>query len=195
MNTPTAVEPAELWRRAAARAIDALVMAVIAALMTVAAGLTSLLITQPDFFSEEGWDAHYRLLVILLIPASIPVVRYEMVSTARRGQTFAKKLLGIRVVRWDDQDTLTSEQIDLQAFRCLVRWVIPHVIGVSVAVGAGVASVPRIGGLGVLAGAGAGLWAMMLVYLSSVLGENGRGWHDKAAGTIVVMARDAHMEQ
>ena len=80
-------------------------MAVIAALMTVAAGLTSLLITQPDFFSEEGWDAHYRLLVILLIPASIPVVRYEMVSTARRGQTFAKKLLGIRVVRWDDQDT------------------------------------------------------------------------------------------
>ena len=195
MNTPTAVEPAELWRRAAARAIDALVMAVIAALTTVAAGLTSLLITQPDFFSEEGWDAHYRLLVILLIPASIPVVRYEMVSTARRGQTFAKKLLGIRVVRWDDQDTLTSEQIDLQAFRCLVRWVIPHVIGVSVAVGAGVASVPRIGGLGVLAGAGAGLWAMMLVYLSSVLDENGRGWHDKAAGTIVVMARDAHMEQ
>ena len=38
--------------------------------------------------------------------------------------------------------------------------------------------------------AGAGLAAWLLVYASSLFDSDGRGWHDKAAGTVVVTASD-----
>ena len=149
----------------------------------------------------ENWGAFLALWVLLSVLALIPVVQYEVASTVGEGQTFGKRRLGIRVVPWDGQATSTSDQQVLKRMQCVVRWAIPHVAWLVITVVAGVLAFPIVqewawANWFVFYGisGGAGLWAMMLVYLSSVLDENGRGWHDKAAGTIVVMAPDPHMQ-
>lgn len=189
MNEPSAVEPADLWQRAAARAIDALVMAILGSLMTLVAALVSVLIAQPDLFSDENWEDFFLLFLLLTIAASIPVARYEVASTARRGQTLGKRSMGIRVVHWDDHAASTSDH-RLPLTRSLVRWAVPHIAGVTVAVTAAMVSFPMIARFRTIffISAGAGLTAWMLVYLSSLWDKDGRGWHDKAAGTVVVEA-------
>ena len=175
-------------------------MAVIEFVMIVIAALVSVLIAQPDIFSDESWEYLSRLFLLLMVPASIPVVCYEVAPTAWHGQTFGKRLLGIRVVRWDDQVTRSSELECPDPLHSFLRWAIPHGACLVLAVVSGVVSYPMVqrgatwfvfygisGGIGV--------WALLLVYLSSVLDENGRGWHDKAAGTIMVKAPDPHMRE
>ena len=44
---------------------------------------------------------------------------------------------------------------------------------------------------GLFAGVGALLAVAAVVYLSSPFDKNGRCWHDKAAGTVVVTAAEA----
>ena len=65
-----------------------------------------------------------------------------------------------------------------------MRWVIPAICGVVLGTGLGLALADTGRGVGLLAPIA--MWT--LVYLSSFL-DNGlgrRGWHDKAAGTIVI---------
>ena len=70
---------------------------------------------------------------------------------------------------------------------CMVRWAIPHGAGLLAAIVAGVASFRgHIAGEFLGVSAGAGLVAWLLVYASSLWDSNGRGWHDKAAGTVVI---------
>ena len=192
MSQHRSYEPAALWRRAAARAIDALLSAVLASLVTVAAavtaGVVTLLTGQDIYFSDEAWSFVYTLMGLLVVAGLIPVVRYEVASTARRGQTFGKGLLGIQVVQCDDQGAPAADLPPPDLRQSIERWALPHGAGLSVGVVAGAVAVPRIGHYGVLVGAGAGVVAWALVYASSLFDSKGRGWHDKAAGTIVVVA-------
>ena len=73
-----------------------------------------------------------------------------------------------------------------------MTWAVPHIVGVSVAVAAAMVSFPMIASFRTIffISAGAGLAAWLLVYASSLFDSDGRGWHDKAAGTVVVNASD-----
>ena len=53
---------------------------------------------------------------------------------------------------------------------------------------AGAASAPWIGAYGVLVGADMWMVVSAVIYLSALGDPHGRGWHDKAAGTIVIEA-------
>ena len=186
-------------------------MAVVAALVTLAAGCTAALVAQPNLvLSDENSEKFVALWVLLLVPASIPVVGYEVASTARRGQTYGKRCMGIQVVPrrversalrlrhvgkglWgvplaasDDQAALSGGQRCLERYSSLVRWAVPHGAGLLAAVVAGGVSRDQSDGGFYMSVAGAGLAAWLLVYASSLWDSNRRGWHDKAAGTIVV---------
>ena len=197
MSEQDAHEPASVWRRAGARAIDVAVTAGLAFLLTTAAGCTALVIgvaTQSGFGDDQTGtiDAWFILFSLATL---IPLARYEVVSTSRRGQTFGKRIAGIQVVQCDDQSAPAADVPPPDLRHSLERWVVPHGAGLLAGVVAGVVAAQKIGYYGVLVGAGAWLAVSTVVYLSSLFDKNGRGWHDKAAGTIVVTAPDPPSEQ
>ena len=181
-------KPARVWRRAAARLVDTCAMAVMEAVVIIATFMIAAFVAQPDFFDDENWENFYVLWVLLMVPASIPVYWYEVVFTARSGQTFGKRLADIRVVPWDGEAAVIGDQDPLEFWRFGSRWAIPHGAGIVAAVVAATVVLPGVqyqGDFGwPIVGAAVVPWA--LVYSSSLWDKNGRGWHDKAAGTIVV---------
>ena len=72
------------------------------------------------------------------------------------------------------------------SLRVVRGWAVPHGAGIFTGVAAGLVVAPTVGEYGVLVGAGGWLAVSAAVYMSSLLDTNSRGWHDKAAGTIVV---------
>ena len=180
-------------RRAAARAIDAAVTAVLAFVAVMVAGFAAALVSlSMHGFSGGDDETLYGWLILFSLLALVPVARYEVAATARRGQTFGKRCMGLRVVVWDEKIAAPAGDAEsVDARRSIERWAVPHLPGVVVGVLAGVVSGPRFGGWAVLVGADAGLAVWMLVYASSLWDPNGRGWHDKAAGTVVVAGAQA----
>ena len=125
---------------------------------------------------------------------ALPVARYEVAATARRGQTFGMRSMGIRVVLCDDQGAPTSD-FECPDVRCSIeRWAVPHGAGLFAGVVAGVVA-ERIWYHGALVGVGAGGAVWTVVYLSSLWDKHGRGWHDKAAGTVVVLDAQSATQQ
>ena len=181
-------KPAGLWRRAAARFVDASAMAVIEFVMILVATAVAFLVAQPGMVSDENWGVYYVAFALLLVPASIPAYLFEVGSTVRSGQTWGKRLADIRVVRWDGEAAAAGDQGSLAHRRIAARWAIPHGAGTVAAVVAVIVVLPGaqdgVESGWVLMGAFAVPWA--LVYASSLWDNNGRGWHDKAAGTVVI---------
>ena len=172
-------------------------MAVIEAVMIFVTLVIAALVAQPNFLIEDArFEGFLMLWLLLLVPASIPAYRFEVASTARSGQTWGKGLAEICVVRWDGETAAVSDQAPLERWRFGARWAIPHVTGIVAAVVAGIVVLPGQDAgdfWGAVAGAAAVPWA--LVYASSLWDKNRRGWHDKAAGTIVVPATDEVLER
>jgi len=83
------------------------------------------------------------------------------VPTAARGRTIGKLIVGIKVLR---ADTWSEPGVG----KSLGRWVVPAVPFVVIPFG-------RL--------------LTLLVYASAAWNKQGQGWHDKAAGTVVVRAR------
>ena len=93
---------------------------------------------------------------------------------AFRGQTIGKAVAGARVIRADDGT-------DPGAMRATLRWL------VVAAPRAPVVLALTLGGPALSAAAGwAGVMLWSIVYVSLLWGSDHRGWHDKAAGTLVV---------
>ena len=189
MTEHQAHKPARLWRRAAARLLDTCSMAAIEAVMTFAAFMIAALVVRPNFLIEDERQGDFNVLwVLLMVPAAIPAYLFEVGFTARFGQTFGKRLADIRVVRWDGEAAAVGDQARLAHWRFGARWAIPHVPGIVAAVVAGIVALPGVQDAGDFWGpvAGAAVVPWALVYASSLWDKNRRGWHDKAAGTIVV---------
>ncbi len=93
----------------------------------------------------------------MLIAMAIGVA-YEVVLIAVRGQTLGKMLVSIKVIRADFGGVPG-------AGKSVIRWIIP----------VAASWVPFIGFL-----------VSLLVYISLLWDSNRQGWHDKAAGTLVV---------
>ena len=135
-----------------------------------------------DSRANETWNALWILFILL---ALIPVARYEVTPISKRGQTLGKNIAGIRVQCNDRAPTGDSQPPDFR--QSVERWVVPHGAGLLVGVVATLVAVPTIKDYGGYVGVGAGAAVWAAVYASSLFDKNGRGWHDKAAGTIVVV--------
>ncbi|MXZ76797.1 MAG: RDD family protein [Acidimicrobiia bacterium] len=111
-----------------------------------------------DVDSDDSGVAY--TLAIAGLGAVIGIL-YEVTLIATRGQTLGKMATGIVVIR-SDNGALPGWG------KATRRWILPAVLGF----------IPNpIGGLVVL-----------VVYLSLTWGRNYQGWHDKVAGTYVVMS-------
>ena len=172
------LERAWLARRLAARLIDGAVLAIPTLLWLF---VVSWLVLAAAWNSDASFGGFGGLL-LLVVAAYVPAVVYEVALTARSGQTLGKDALGIMVVRRDDGQLPHARE-------SFVRWLVLAVSGI-VGVTA-LAALPRIQGEGdswwglawLLAG---WLVPVLLVCASSLWHSDRRGWHDKAAGTVVV---------
>ncbi len=88
---------------------------------------------------------------------------YDFVMIALLGRTVGKLALGTRVVRVDTAGPVLWSSAAIRALVPLAAGVIP----------------------------GVGAFASMVVYATAFFDRRRQGWHDKAAGTIVVMHRFA----
>ncbi len=189
-------QPAPLWRRAAARLVDTCVMAVIEAVMIFVTFVISALVTGSGMLNDEHLGEFYLLWLVLLVPASIPVYFYEVVCTARFGQTLGKRLWDICVIPWNGEGAAAGDQNQLEHWHYAARWAIPHAVGIVAAVAAAIVVWPPEDAgdfWGPVAGAAAASGA--LVYASASFDRNRRGWHDKATSTAVVCATDDVIER
>ena len=190
MNEHGELQLADPKRRAAARAIDAVVTIVLALVAVMVAGFAAALVSLfMHGFSGGDEQTLYVWLILFSLLALIPVASYEVAATARRGQTFGKRCMGLRVVVWDEDIAApagAAESVD--ARRSIERWAVPHGSGLLAGVVAGVVAAPKIGAYGLLVGADTWLVVSAVIYLSALGDPHGRGWHDKAAGTVVVEA-------
>lgn len=191
---PTLVQQAGFWRRAAARAIDMLVTAGIASVLSLVAATIALYLTAQSFWDNNPGPFN-TAMGLLLVPVLVVVARYEVAYVARRGQTFGMGLAGIRVVRYEDPDAPSGEPRLCDLRQSILRWAIPHGAGLLVGFVSLQVAIPRIKDYGGYVGVGAGLAAWAVVYASSLFDSLGRGWHDKAAGTVVVEAPDPSVQQ
>ena len=170
VNNGQQVEFAEPFARGMARIIDSVIH--------TALGVGGLLLIFSATFCI--WCATHetdRQLLHIGIYALVGWALYEPVTVAWRGQTLGKAICGIKVIRVSDGETPHIGQTT-------VRWVVPAIVGLVLSSVAGQALAGTDRGFGLLAVTT--MWAP--AYLSSFL-DNGvgrRGWHDKAAGTIVV---------
>ena len=160
-------------------------MASIGFVTMIVCGTALTVLTRPTF--DEALNSFLMMLAILLVLASAAAACYEAFPTTHRGQTFAKRGVGIQVVQCDEQGAPTGDMQPPDLRQSVERWMVPHGPGTLVAIVSLLIAIPKIGSYGVYVGVGAGVVVWAAVYASSLLDKNGRGWHDKAAGTIVVV--------
>lgn len=162
---PAAPRVASMGRRFGARLIDGVVFGVIYGILAVA-GIASFMgeakkcdPSAADYetcLNNASSSMGTGIFAAIGVLALIGLV-YEWLLTGLFGATLGKMAVGIRVVKAEDG---TKPGLG----KSFIRWIIP-VVG-SVACGIG----------------------QLLVYLSPFWDKSGRqqGWHDKAAGTMVV---------
>lgn len=119
----------------------------------------------------------------------LSVLAYEPVMSAVCRRTIGRAIVGIGVVSHSNgQRPLLSQTV--------VRWLVPVVVGCIGAV-IGVICLNMSIGISPLSGdirrptflALSILVAQIQMHLSSIWDSDGRGWHDKAAGTIIIQTR------
>ncbi len=155
--------------RAEARVIDAVILAGLAFGGLLLVFLASFCIWCSSHQTNSGQAASGVLLLV-------GCVLYEPVGIAWRGQTIGKAIRRIRVVRASDGATPSLGQ-------AIVRWAVPVAAG-GIPCVAAVSLLPSVGPLGF----GAMFVAWAPIYLTSFADDRRRGWHDKAARTVVVSA-------
>ena len=104
-------------------------------------------------------DLELDILLILTLSPLIGGIIYEVVMIAVRGQTLGKMAVGIKVVR-------DGTGANPGMAKSLGRWALPSLILL----------IPFIGWL-----------VSLLCYISLTWGKDRKGWHDSAAGTLVVV--------
>ena len=188
---------AELWRRAWARAIDLIMITFAFLIATIILWWfnTDRLLqpgTGPWADSGTGPNLSTWISIVFTTVTYVAVLTYETVLTAKFGKTIGKAMYGIRVVSLDNGLKPDSRQ-------ALIRWIIPTGTGVAgaavsimmLALAINLGLVERYVGddesLGNLTYGLLGAFvSWSIVHLSSLWAQDGRGWPDKAAGTIVV---------
>ena len=127
-------------------------------------------VTVVEIDDEGQWELHFSeisehdLIVDALFGTGLKSALggiYETVMVAWRGQTLGKMLMGVRVARYSDGQTPIVTE-------AAVRYAVPTLP----------LYIPYIGQI-----------AWIGVYLSAIPNARKQGFHDKAAGTVVVRSR------
>lgn len=158
------VQLASKFQRLTARAIDSVIMVgmywLLEALDAAPPAFYSWLVTGDTLEVTLSWGSIRDAVTAPFIALAIWLV-FEAVPTASHGRTIGKLLIGIKVLR---ADTWAEPGIGKSAG----RWAVP-------------AALFLVPGVGMLLAA--------LAYASAAWNRHGQGWHDKAAGTVVVRSR------
>lgn len=159
-GTGQQLELASAGARLGARILDILIMVVAMVILGILGVAALLTPSSGDPVIDD--EATISLTVIFSFVALAAVIGflYEVVMIAVRGQTLGKMMTSIKVVRADNG-------LGPGWGKSIGRWIIPTVV----------AFIPAVGGL-----------LSLLVYLSLLWDSARQGWHDKAAGTLVVKA-------
>ena len=167
------VSVADLADRSFARLLDPIVVCLLGLAAAVIAYVEVFLRSFCSLCGHDhvAHDAVQRTSLVASLVVFGVLLAYESAGIRESGQTRGKRRRHIRVVDRADGEVPSPEQ-------ALVRSLVPAAVGVAGSVGAAVADlrIPALVGLG--------LW--LVVYLSAMWGEDRRGWHDKAAGTVVI---------
>ena len=179
---PDAYEIAGFGDRVFARIVDGFLMSCILLVTWFLVGVVGLWLV---FASDM--DAAATLFVLLVIAALVLVVLYEVHLTARRGSAVGKNIIDVVVIRWSAFNDAATCQPFPSYGQSLIRWLVPHSVlfaGLTVLWQWSVFDPDRVTPLIIFIGP----VGWFLLYLTPLLAKNGRGWHDKAAGTVVVKA-------
>ena len=133
-------------------------------------------------------DAAAVLFLLAWVAVMLPVVLYEVHPTARRGSAVGKKIAEISVIRWSAFNDAATCQPFPSYGQSLIRWLVPHSVLFAGVVVEWLWSASHDSDTGIPLFYCTGLAGWVLLYLTSLLDKDGRGWHDKAAGTVVVKA-------
>ena len=159
LGTGEGVELAGPGGRLGARIIDTVIMGVVVIVLLIAGIASAIGLTAGDSaVGEEESAAVAGAFIAFALVAVVIGVLYEVTMIATRGQTLGKMATRIKVVRADNG-------LEPGWGKAIGRWIIPAALGF----------IPFVG------------WILsLLVYLSLLWDKVRQGWHDKAAGTLVV---------
>ncbi|MCC6226217.1 MAG: RDD family protein [Microthrixaceae bacterium] len=157
---PGSIPP--IWIRLVARLLDALVIEAPFLAWAFAAGIVRSVGGEVRL-EAPGW--------FLVLSTLVPVV-YEWAAISIFGRTIGKAVMGLRVARVSDDGKPNAQQA---AFRILVPAVPEFVLLAIPDSDSMIAFILSVAG--------------QYVYLTSLFHPQGRGLHDRAAGTIVLRAR------
>ena len=159
MGTGESVELASPGAWLGARVIDVVIMVVVSMiLLFVLFAQVFVLGSDDSTVTEEEAAAVLGGFVAATLAFAAVGVLYEVTMIALKGQTLGKMATSIKVVRADN-GLLPGWG------KSIGRWIIPVVLGF----------IPFVG------------WILsLLVYLSLTWDKVRQGWHDKAAGTLVI---------
>ena len=165
-------QPAVLAPRAArfgARLIDTIILSALAFIFLLVLHYTDVKpIPIDDLDNSDAYEAYVESLDEVFVALIAITAFYEIALTATRGQTLGKMATRIVVVRADEHSEANRGRPPSWG-KSFMRWVLPTVLGLPSI------WVPFIGYI---------LW--LLCYLSLTWDRDRQGWHDKAAGTLVV---------
>ncbi|MXZ53708.1 MAG: RDD family protein [Acidimicrobiaceae bacterium] len=172
LGTGDTVELAGPGRRLAARLLDFVIVSAITWVPGVVAVMAFLVVACCAALpTEDQMNTARAILLGFLVLIAAIVLLYEVVLTSLRGQTIGKMATHTKVVRADNGSRAGP-------VRSLSRAVLPAAIPAA-------AVLVRSGGPIVYVGAF--LWLVVLASFGSIAWDGlRRGWHDKAAGTLVV---------
>ena len=164
LGTGEAVELAGAGSRLGARIIDWIILTVVSIILLVAGVLTLVGLDVDDTAETEAEiEGGLGVFVGIILALFAIGLLYEVALIATRGQTLGKMATRVRVVRADNG-------LVPGWGKSLGRWAVPAVFGV---IGS---FIPFVG------------LAVLLIYASLLWDKVRQGWHDKAAGTLVIKA-------
>ena len=160
LGTGGTVELASPGARLGARIIDVVIMVVAALIIFFVFFAQAGLSSDDSTVTDEEAAALVGGFVLATVAFGIAALLYEVTMIALKGQTLGKMATSVRVVRADNG-------LVPGWGKSIGRWVIPTALGF----------IPLVG------------WLLsLLVYISLTWDRARQGWHDKAAGTLVVKA-------
>lgn len=157
-GTGQQLELASAGARLGARIIDIVIMAVVMILLLIIGVMALFGLDSGNSGTDDETTVGVAFFFGIAGVAAAIGLLYEVVLIATRGQTLGKMMTSVKVVRADDGSVPGWG-------KSIGRWIIPAVLGF----------VPAVG------------WLLsLLVYLSLLWDSARQGWHDKAAGTLVI---------
>lgn len=159
-GTGQQLELASPGARLGARILDIVIMVVVMGVLFLLGVAALLTPSSGDPVIDDEATISLAVFFSFMALAAVVGLLYEVVMIAMRGQTLGKMMTSIKVVRADNG-------LGPGWGKSIGRWIIPAVLGF----------IPAVG------------WLLyLLVYLSLLWDSARQGWHDKAAGTLVVKA-------